>query len=41
MKKLLSFSLVALVGVMLTSCADEAPMDTDLYPQTVYIVGAH
>lgn len=41
MKKLLSFSLAALVGVMLTNCADEAPMDTDLYPQTVYIVGAH
>jgi hypothetical protein len=41
MKKILSISLAAVAGLMMASCSDEAPMDTDLYPQTVYIVGAH
>ena len=41
MKKLLSFSFAALLGLIISSCTNEAPMDTDLYPQTVYIVGAH
>ena len=40
MKKLLSFSFAALLGLIISSCTNEAPMDTDLYPQTVYIVGA-
>ena len=38
MKKIIGFPLFLVV--LLTGCDVESPMDTDLYPQKVYIVGA-
>ena len=36
------FATISLAAALLfTACDQEAPMDTDLYPQTAYIVGAH
>jgi hypothetical protein len=41
MKKYIYLFLVIMVSSFLVACDQQAPMDTDLYPQSVYIVGAH
>lgn len=41
MKKIFSLSMLAIALLGMTSCTETAPMDTELYPPSVYIVGAH
>lgn len=41
MKKTIISSLTVLLALMTCACDQEQPIDTDQYPQSVYIVGAH
>ncbi len=41
MKRYKQYLFTACMSLALMGCDTEAPMDTTLYPQTVYIVGAH
>lgn len=41
MKKTIITSLTALLAFLICACDQEQPIDTDQYPQSIYIVGAH